>query len=313
MARTTVFFVGLVAMAAQAQTYTVLHRFGGSPDGAAPLASLIADPAGNLFGTTSSGGTSGWGTVFQVGHGGQSVLYSFPVGAAQETYGGSGAGLIRDAAGSFYGTTREGGAFGQGTVFKLDRAGAMTVLYTFTGGADGGFPLGGVVRDSAGNLYGTTYYGGAFTFTCKQNGCGVVFKLDATGAYTVLYRFVDLLGAQPMAALIVDPEGDLLGTTEQGGEFGWGTVVRIAESGVHVLYSFRGGADGAGPQAGLIRDDAGNLYGTTYHGGAGGGGVVFKVDAAGGETALHGRSRISTRQASARTWRRLKRTMIGKG
>jgi uncharacterized repeat protein (TIGR03803 family) len=289
--RTTILASTVIAtVAAQAQTYTVLHRFTGSPDGAGPLAGLIADPAGNLFGTTPVGGASGWGTVFKVDNTGEKVLYSFPAGPAEgETGGGPAGGLIRDSAGNFFGTTQEGGASNAGTVFKLDTAGNPTILYSFTGGADGGLPLRGVIRDAAGNLYGTTYAGGQFTNTCQfRNGCGVVFKIDPAGAYNVLYFFRNGPdGAQPMAGLIRDSEGNLYGTTQHGGVFDFGTVFRLDKSGVTVLHSFRGGTDGVGPYAGLIRDQAGNLYGTTYVGGASGGGTVFKVDTADAETVLY--------------------------
>src|ERR1022692_4599064 len=139
---------------AQTATETVLHHFASPPQGAYPEAGVVRDPAGNLDGTTVNGGAAGWGVVFKLdtsGH--ETVLYNFTGG----TDGGNpSGGVIRDSAGNLYGTTQIGGAVGWGVVFKLDKSGHETVLYSFTGGTDGWNPSGGVIRDSAGNLYGTT-------------------------------------------------------------------------------------------------------------------------------------------------------------
>jgi uncharacterized repeat protein (TIGR03803 family) len=165
--------------AAQTQTYTVLHRFTGA-DGQNPseYGHLIADSAGDLYGTTSGGGASGAGVVFKLNKTGETVLHSFTGGADGGTpY----AGLTRDSAGNLYGTTSGGGASGAGVVFKLDTTGTETVLHNFTGG-DGAKPSAGLIRDSAGNFYGTTVFGGASNW-------GVVFKLDTTGTETVLHSF----------------------------------------------------------------------------------------------------------------------------
>jgi uncharacterized repeat protein (TIGR03803 family) len=221
-----------------------------------------------------------------------SVLYSFggKGGSKRESKHGAnpGAGLIEDKNGNFYGTTYDGGAYSSGTVFRLDTTGAETVLYSFTRGADGGYPQASLVRDSAGNLYGTTLYGGAY------NG-GVVFKLDTTGAETVLYSFTGGAdGGNPQASLVRDAAGNLYGTTVSGGgpgcfpEDGCGTVFRLESSGNEtVLHSFTGGADGGNPYAALVRDSAGNLYGTTGNGGAYGWGVVFELKANGREKVLY--------------------------
>jgi uncharacterized repeat protein (TIGR03803 family) len=144
--------------AAQTQTYTVLHRFTGA-DGQNPseYGHLIADSAGDLYGTTSGGGASGAGVVFKLNKTGETVLHSFTGGADGGTpY----AGLTRDSAGNLYGTTSGGGASGAGVVFKLDTTGTETVLHNFTGG-DEAKPSAGLIRDSAGNFYGTTVFGGA--------------------------------------------------------------------------------------------------------------------------------------------------------
>ena len=152
---------------------TVLHNFTNGADGGYPYGGVIRDSKGNLYGTAQGGGASGAGVVFKLDRSGnETLLYSFTGGADG---GYPSAGVIRDLAGNFYGTTNGGGASGAGVVFKLDPSGNETALYSFTGGADGGYPLAGLIRDSKGNLYGTTNGGGA-------SGAGVgLFKLDKTG------------------------------------------------------------------------------------------------------------------------------------
>ena len=217
--------------------------------------------------------------------------------------------MIRDAAGNLYGTTvfggsRDCGGAGCGTVFKLDTTGKETVLHMFKGSkTDGANPDSGVIRDAAGNLYGTTQAGGAALF-CR-GGCGTVFKLDTAGKLTILYRFTGRTGGGPASGgLVRDPSGNLYGTTPNGGVFqnncntasgrGCGAVFRIDTTGKEtVLYSFTGGKDGWFPVGGVVRDAAGNLYGMTTGGGdfncnpGFGCGTVFKVDTTGKETVLH--------------------------
>ncbi len=281
---------------------TSLHFFGGGPDGAYPGATLWRDAAGNLYGTTQAGGASNAGTIFKFNHRTteESVLYSFTGGAdGGQPLGG----LIRDAAGNFYGTTLHGGVdplqvcnsgAGCGVVFKLDLAGNQTVLYSFKGETDGGEPFAGLVRDAAGNLYGTTQIGG--DPSCVTGvGCGTVFKVDKSGNETVLYSFKGGAdGLQPVAGLVRDEAGNLYGTTLSGGDpgcgggFGCGVVFKIDGAGNEtVLYTFTGGADGNSPYAGLIRDDAGYLWGTTVLGGTHGSGTVYRVDPSGNEIVLH--------------------------
>jgi uncharacterized repeat protein (TIGR03803 family) len=167
---------------------TVLYRFTGGADGFAPYAGVVRDESGNLYGTTSSGGDlsgcggSGCGTVFKLNTAGKKTdLYRFTGGADG---GNPYSDLIRDAAGNLYSTAYTGGqlgCFGGGTecgvVFKVEPSGKETVLHTFTGGKDGGLSFDGLVSDCAGNLYGTTGYGGAFPKGCSGYGCGVVFKI----------------------------------------------------------------------------------------------------------------------------------------
>lgn len=266
------------------------------------------DKIGNLYGTTERGGAYGWGTVFKLNASGkETVLHSFSGGAD-----GSGprSTLIRDQASNLYGTTPAGGNLnncngsGCGVVFKLDKTGKETVLYSFAGATDGSIPFEGLVRDKAGNLYGTTHIGGD-NACFPPSGCGTVFKLDTKGLLIVLHRFTGGVdGANPSAALIRDNGGNLYGVTNFGGggtecvtqQLGCGTVFKVdKQSNETVLYSFSGGADGAYPSAELVSDDAGNLYGTTSWGGdpncigsrGAGCGTVFKLDPTGAFTVLY--------------------------
>jgi uncharacterized repeat protein (TIGR03803 family) len=257
---------------------TLLHSFASNPDGADPRCTLIGDPQGNGYGTTQYGGTNGgYGTVFEQNADGQfTILYSFsgtPDGESPET------GLIRDPGSNLYGTTVYGGtAGGYGTVFKLDKAGKLTLLHSFAGTPDGENPYAGLAADSAGNGYGTTKYGGT------AGGFGTVFKLDRTGKFSLLHSFAGTPdGENPVAGVVADPAGNIYGTTFYGGTFGYGTVFEIDTIGkLTVLHSFNGSSDGANPMGGLTRDAAGNLYGTASGGGDlscgfSGCGTVFKV------------------------------------
>jgi len=261
---------------------TVLYSFTGEADGGQPFGDVALDSAGNFYGTTNIGGKSDSGVVFKVdtsGH--ETVLYTFSGGAD----GANPNGVIRDLQGNFYGTTSSGGgASGAGVVFKIDTSGHETVLYSFTGGDDGGYSDAGVIRDSKGNLYGTTNSGGALN-------SGVVFKVDRFGHETVLHTFKrGLDGNQPdNAGVILDSEGNLYGTTAFGGVGNAGVVYRLDKSGVEtVLYGFPGPAEGQFPfYAGVILASDGNLYGTTQLGGSGGAGVVYRLDGNGNETVLY--------------------------
>ncbi len=298
----------------------LLYSFAGVPDGAQPVAGLIQDAEGNLYGTTSRGGANGLnndaGTVFKVDNkGNETVLYNFCSQGGSNCTDGSAptAGLIQDAAGNLYGTTSYGGKNGLGTVFKVDNAGNESVLYNFCPNGfanctDGAVPQAGLIRDAAGNLYGTTYMGGSSSSNntiCIPRGCGTVFKVDNAGNETVLYNFCSSYpyctdGSGPDAVLIQDDEGNLYGTTNLGGANlnGLGTVFKLTPSGgtwtETVLYNFCSDpncTDGSHPQAGLLRDAAtGNLYGTTVQGGANSFGTVFKLTQSGGnwtETVLY--------------------------
>ena len=262
---------------------TLLYSFTGGADGGVPESSVIGDGAGNLYGTTNSGGASNAGVVFRLDAKGQeTVLYSF-TGGADGGYPYSG--VIRDATGNLYGTTTYGGGADLGVVYKVDATGHETVLHSFTGAADGGHPNAGLILDAKGNLYGTAVNSGA------EFG-GVVFRMDPMGNETVLHSFSGEDGVEPYSGLIGDGAGNLYGTTFYGGTTGNGVVYKLdAKGNETVLYNFTGGADGGEPQAGVIRDAEGNLYGTTLLGGTGdcpeGCGVVYKLDAIGQESVLH--------------------------
>lgn len=201
--------------------------------------------------------------------------------------------LLRDSEGNFYGTTQFGGSSNRGLVFELDAKGNETILYTFTGGADGGIPIGRVIRDSAGNLYGITSLGG--DPTCS---CGTVFKLTKSGTLKVLHSFKGGKdGAQnegqPELGLVM-VNGDLYGSASFGGvsgcdgSLGCGVLFKVTPSGKEtVLHRFTGQAEGAFPQD-LISDQAGNIYGAS--GGSymqGNAGTIFKLDTTGKLTTLY--------------------------
>jgi len=327
------FYCGVVFKLDKAGNETVLYSFTGGADGLSPFGGLVRDDEGNLFGTTTGGGSASLpaGTVFKLeppaqpgGTWTETVLHSF-CSAANCTDGNTPyVGVIRDDKGNLYGTTVGGGEGctdygGCGVVFKLDRKGNETVLYSFcpTGGygncTDGQSPN-AVIQDAAGDLYGTTEYGGGDLASCG-GGCGVVFKLappaQAGGAWTetVLYSFTGGTdGGEPFASVIQDAAGNLYGTTSGGGDPacslnyfpGCGVVFKLAPPAQAggawtetVLYSFTGGTDGGYPVGGVIQDAADNLYGTTLFGGLDSSycsfdcGVVFKLDTAGNETALY--------------------------
>jgi uncharacterized repeat protein (TIGR03803 family) len=260
-----------------------LYAFTGGADGASPYASLIRDAGGNLYGTTFAGGAANLGTIFKVDKTGkETVLYSFTGPPDGEHPSRN---LLRDKAGNMYGVAYEGGANSFGAVFKLDKTGKESVLYSFGPGTDGEYPGAGLIEDAAGNFYGTTGYGGA-------SGNGTVYKFSKSGTETVLYSFSGTDGQYPFGNLLRDSAGTLYGTTSAGGTSGNGTVFKLTKAGKEsVLHSFAGGTDGVNPYAGLVRDAKGNFYGTTYYGGAGcqgsGCGTVFKLSPKGKETVLH--------------------------
>jgi uncharacterized repeat protein (TIGR03803 family) len=268
---------GVVYELSTAGVETTLYNFTGGDGGEYPTTNLVRDSAGNLYGVTSSGGTSNSGTIFMLNTSGQqTVLYSFTGGSD----GGTPNSIVRDSAGNLYGTTAGGGNFGNGVVFEVDSAGTESTLYAFSGSFDGGRPN-GVVLDSTGNFYGTAQGGGS-----GPNPAGVVFKLDPAGTETVLYSFSygrhdagSPGGSEPHAGVILDSAGNLYGTTYEGGVGNNGVVYKLDTTGTETaLYTFTGGSDGANPTTPVVRDSAGNLYGSTS--------AVYKLDTAGKFTVL---------------------------
>jgi uncharacterized repeat protein (TIGR03803 family) len=280
-----VLFIVFTAQSAQAQTFKVIHTFTGGPDGASPVGALTMDQAGNFYGTASGGG-SGNGTVYRLSKKGSNwifnPLYAF---AGGNDGGGPWAGVTIGPDGSLYGTTTDYGT-PYGTVFNLKppvtacKAALCpwteTVLYLFNREHPGG---GNLIFDQAGNLYGTTVFGGVY-------GLGTVFELvPSQGGWTesVLYTFVGNDGAYPDSALIFDNVGNLYGTTLEG--FSLGNVFQLTPSGSgwteNVLYNFHG-TDGAHPYPGPMFDQSGNIYGATADLGPHNGGTVFKLTPSGG-------------------------------
>jgi uncharacterized repeat protein (TIGR03803 family) len=258
-----------------------------------PETALVRDKNGNLYGTTFVGGHggcnnhSGCGTVFRLKPTGtMAVLHRFK--ASSEGWGPNG-GLVLDSDGNLYGTTVYGGAYGSGTAFEITPDRTERVLHSFMwGDHDGAVPSAGLFRDGAGNLYGTTRYGGPNV--CGDGyTCGTVFEVTSSGEEKLLYSFAGKPdGSHPAASLVLDSEANLYGTTEEGGAFGCGTVFEItAEGAEQVLYSFQGGMDGCYPTSNLVRDKHGKLYSTTYMGGAYDMGTVFEVTRAGTKKILH--------------------------
>src|ERR1017187_4861407 len=309
---------------ADAQTETILYRFGSSPtDGFDPQAGLVQGSDSNFYGTTYAGGTGngcsdGCGTVFRISPSGTyTSLYSF--GSFLCFYSSFGifpcdgaeplAGLVQGSDGNFYGTTSGGGEGatgncpegGCGTVFRISPSGTFTSLYSFAGYPnDGAQPQAGLVQGSDGNFYGTTYDGGSTNCsTIYGAGCGTVFRISPSGTETTLYSFGSSPtdGVNPQAGLVQGSDGNFYGTTFAGGVtstnceycYGYGTVFRISPSGTFTsLYSFGNSpTDGFEPQAGLVQGSDGNFYGTTSGGGTYGGGIVFRISPSGSYTNLY--------------------------
>jgi uncharacterized repeat protein (TIGR03803 family) len=279
---------------------TVLYNFGPSPHPSAPSGPFIFDAAGNLYGTSAMGGKDGLGTVFELspnadGSWTEHTLYAF----AGKTDGSvPNGGLVFDQAGNLYGTTSNGGGLGRnlcidegcGVVFKLTpgSGGKWTesAIFAFDGEGDGSMPVGGLVIDAAGNLYGATTHGGQGT----GEGDGVVFELTASSGgwiETVLHTFTGPDGANPSGGLVFDGSGNLYGGASAGGigtgcrGVPCGAIYELTPSGnswnESVIYSFQGGNDGQEPSGNLAIDQSGNLYGTTYIGGTPSLGTVFKL------------------------------------
>ena len=203
-----------------AGTFTTLHSFSGPPtDGANPVAALVQGNDGNFYGTTPSGGEHFQGVVFRISQGPtHTVLHSFSGHPAEGAV--PFAALVQGSDGNFYGTTAVGGANFKGTVFKIDAAGSLTTLHSFSGSpGEGANPIAGLVQGSDGNFYGTTGLGGT-------RSRGTIFNIDATGGLTTLHSFSGSPGegALPFAGLVQGSDGKFYGTTALGGAHGAGTV-----------------------------------------------------------------------------------------
>lgn len=257
-----------------------LHSFGTGTDGAQPIGGLVLDSAGNYYGTTSLGGSSGNGTVFQGKRSGyswtESVIYNFTGG---DDGASPPAGVSVDSHGNLYGTSSFGGSTGDGVIYELSpNASGWTqvVLYTFQGADDGQNPVGGVIVDANGNLYGTTFDGGI-------NGGGTVYELSPSSngwMFKVLYSFTGGYGG-PYNKLTFDAHGSLYGVTNSDGANGFGSVFKLTpNNGTWTftdLHDFAGGNDGSLPYGSVAVDSQGNVFGTASVGGSNNQGLVFEI------------------------------------
>lgn len=258
-------------------TEKVLHTFGRSRDGLYPVAGLI-NVKGTLYGTTADGGANDDGIVFSITRAGrETVLYSFKGGSADGEDPHAGLVSVKDA---LYGTTYEGGAANDGTVFSVTLSGKEKVLHSFFGGSgDGAYPIAGLT-DIKDTLFGTTLVGG--TYCSPSRYCGTAFAISLSGKEAVLHSFGDLTDGQVPYAGLLAVKGILYGATEFGGANcsgpGCGTIFSITPSGREkVIHNFGGAAGDEGyPEAGLL-NMRGTLYGTTSGGGANSDGTVFSL------------------------------------
>jgi len=268
---------------ANGSTFTTLYTFAGS-DGANPYAAIIQGTDGNLYGTTAYGGSNDYGTVFKVDTNGLTftTLHNFAGSDGANPY----TGLLQATDGNLYGTTYSGGA-NYGTIFKVDTNGlTFTTLHNFAG-SDGANPYAGLLQATDGNLYGTTNLGGASNY-------GTIFKIDTNGTtFTTLHTFVNTDGANPYAGLLQATDGNLYGTTLNGGGgscyYGCGTIFKIDTNGsmLTTLHGFLV-SDGVYPYGTLIQGTDGNVYGTLAGGGANYDGAIFRIDTSGSTfTTLH--------------------------
>jgi uncharacterized repeat protein (TIGR03803 family) len=233
-----------------------------------PVAGLVQGSDGNFYGTALDGGAYGYGTIFRMTTGGAlTTLVSFNL----DDGANPSSALIQGSDGNFYGTTEDGGAYNWGTVFKMTPSGDFTNLYSFTGGSDGGSPVPGLVQAADGNYYGTTFEQGA-------DGFGTVFEITSSGALTTRYTFADGKdGGNPWGGLVQAVDGNLYGTTQGGGAYGFGTVFQIAPTGLLATMAQFDGYTGAYPSAALVQGTDGNLYGTTVGGGLDSYGVIYRL------------------------------------
>jgi uncharacterized repeat protein (TIGR03803 family) len=270
--------VSLCTLFAQTQQtkprFATLVSFDGENGEGPFMEDLVQGVDGNLWGTTTYGGASDLGVVFNVTLSGTvTVVHSFDGTDGENPF----AGLVLGVDGNFYGTTYQGGANGYGTVFQITPSGRLTTLHNFAG-TDGSFPTCTLIQGPDGNFYGTTEYGGMGA--CPYN-CGTVFKITSSGTLTTLVDFAGANGYGPVAALVQGTDGNFYGTTEQGGTSGLGTVFKVTPAGaLTTLVSFDD-TNGRQPEGQLVELASGNFYGTTLRGGADGDGEVFMVTPSG--------------------------------
>lgn len=265
---------------------SIVHTFTGGADGSGPGSPVAIDKQGNLYGTTPTGGSLGFGVVYEAKPGANGswnliVIHTFTGGL--DGLGGSASRLLLDAAGNLYGVNTVGGANGFGNVFELSPSAGgwqLTTLYSFEDQPDGASPYGGLIFDKSGNLYGTTYYAGA-------HDLGTIYKLGhAQGSWieSVLYSFRGGSdGDSPISTLVADAQGNLYGTTSDGGsqQCGCGTIFKIAPGSggawiESVVYRFSGAPKPGFAYNGMVSDGRGNFYGATVHGGTGNDGAIYK-------------------------------------
>jgi uncharacterized repeat protein (TIGR03803 family) len=254
-------------------TLTVLYNFcsqSGCTDGATPRAGLVLATNGNFYGATYSGGAHGYGTVFEITPSGKlTTLYSFCSASGCTDGANPYAGLVLATNGNFYGTTLFGGVNNYGTIFEITPNGTLTTLYSFcskSGCTDGSGVIAPLVQATNGSFYGTTCEAGCY----GAGGYGTVFEFTAGGKLMTLHTFCSLSGctdgAYPTAGLVLAANGNLYGTTANGGPTDWGTVFEITPTGklttLYNLCSLSGCTDGAHPNAALVQAN-GNFYGTT--------------------------------------------------
>ena len=251
---------------------TVLHNFTGGLDGVNPSGGLFLDAVGNLYGTTSQGGSfENSGVLFRLSPAGTETILHVFTGAANDGKYPSYTNLVTDVHGTFYGVTQAGGSTDHGVVYKITRTGKFRVLHSFAGGtADGCNVLGTPHLDKYGNIYGTTS-------SCGASGLGTVWKVTSTGIETVLHSFAGGTadGEYPLAGVVEDGNGNLYGSTETGGSANLGTVYRVSQTGKFTLLHSFTGPDGEYPYSGFVLHN-GALYGTTQNGGSIGYGTVWK-------------------------------------
>ena len=236
--------------------------------GGYPVAGMVQGRDGNFYAPVLQGGLSGYGTLFRVTAGnGVSTLRSFN----GENGAYSSSVLLQGADGNFYGTAEDGGTNGgYGTVYRATPAGVITPVVSFAY-TNGGIPVAGLVQDTDGTFYGTTYYGGT-------NGAGSIFKMTADGTLTSLYSFSgEDDGGNPFGGLLLSRDGNLYGTTESGGAYNSGTVFRMSPDGTFGTLAHFDGFQGAAPESTLVQGSDGNLYGTTFSGGQGNDGALFRL------------------------------------